>query len=365
MLKLLFAGPMRHGSTTLARYQAFRFLGLDVHTVDYVPFCEEGIRTLRGLERRIKLGPGIWKLNRRLESATSEFKPDLIWLEKAIYIWPRTLDNISASVVHYSPDDYFGKGLYQGLIWRSLKSYAAVLTTKTFNVPELLQHGARKAYYVPNAFDPEQHRPTPLTPRERTQMASDVAFLGRWEPDREEILVRLAERGINLRVWGRDWGKRRLSRVLRSSVVPSGAWGADYAKVIGASKIVLNILSKWYRDDETTRSIEIPACGGFMLAERTPRHLEYFVEGKEAEFYTGFSELVEKVRYYLAAEEQRTHIASAGYARCMSGGYSYRHRMATVLEYLVRERIVNAVLVPRLGLHESATALPSSVVRLK
>ena len=340
-MRLLFAGPLRHGSTTLSRYRAFVSLGLEVQAVDYVPFCENGSRALRAVERRVKFGPGIWKLNRHLEREAGRGKPDFVWVEKAIYVWPSTIGKIAAPVVHYSPDAYFQRGYHQGLVLRSLTRYAAVLTTKTFNVAELLKRGARRSHYVGNAFDPDFHRPLPLSGAEGSGMCTDVCFLGRWEPDREETLAKLAESGVALHVWGRDWGNRRLPRALRPCVVPKGAWGDDYAKVIGASKIVLNILSKWACDDETTRSIEIPACGGFMLAERTARHLEYFVEGQEAEFYAGFPELLEKVRFYLAADTARSQIARAGYERCLRSGYSYHDRMRSVLAYLARERLID------------------------
>ena len=344
---MIFAGPLRPGSTSLSRLNTFRSLGCEVHPVDYTPFCEEGPRLLRAVERRVKFGPGIWKLNRSFEEEVNSFKPQLVWVEKALGLWPSTVENITAPMVHYSPDDYLGKGLFQELILRSLRSYAVVLTTKTFNVSELLQRGARKCHYVGNAFDPEIHRPHVLPAAEKSRLGADVCFLGRWEPDREETLARLAEAGMRLRVWGRDWARRRLPKALRPCVVPNGAYGDDYAKVISASKIVLNILSKWYRDEETTRSIEIPACCGFMLAERTPKHLEYFVEGQEAEFYATFPELLEKVRFYLRAEERRLDIARAGYERCLRSGYSYRDRLTSVLEYLERQGVVPAGTVPK------------------
>lgn len=84
-------------------------------------------------------------------------------------------------------------------------------------------------------------------------------------------------------------------------------------------------------DQQTTRSVEIPACQGFMLAERTQEHLNLFEENKEACYFSLNEELLEKCRYYLQHEDERMCIAKAGRQRCIDSGYSYKKRIEAVL----------------------------------
>jgi spore maturation protein CgeB len=107
--------------------------------------------------------------------------------------------------------------------------------------------------------------------------------------------------------------------------------GDEYAKGMCAFDINLCFLRKINRDLQTTRSIEIPACGAFMAAERTAEHLALFVEGKEAVFFRSNDELIEKCRYYLDHPEERMRIAAAGRQRCLSAGYSNHDRMKAML----------------------------------
>ena len=103
---------------------------------------------------------------------------------------------------------------------------------------------------------------------------------------------------------------------------------------IASSRISLGFVREICPDQHTTRTFEIPAIGGFMLADRTDEHSEFFEEGKEAEFFGSDAEYADKLKYYLAHEEERDRIAKAGHERCLSSGYSYDDRMKLVLSEL-------------------------------
>jgi spore maturation protein CgeB len=113
--------------------------------------------------------------------------------------------------------------------------------------------------------------------------------------------------------------------------VVNSASDLRYTKAICATRINLGFLRRLNRDQQTDRSVEIPACGGFMLAERSDEHRRLFVEGIEAEFFSSPEELVEKTRFYLADETRRAAVAQAGRRRCLESDYTHLNRVRFML----------------------------------
>ena len=97
--------------------------------------------------------------------------------------------------------------------------------------------------------------------------------------------------------------------------------GAAYREAIWRSRINLAFITHSNRDQVAHKSFEITACGGFLLAERTPEHQTCFREDEEAVFFSDFEECRVKIDRYLNDEPARTRIAAAGQRRAQSSGY--------------------------------------------
>ena len=110
-----------------------------------------------------------------------------------------------------------------------------------------------------------------------------------------------------------------------------------YTKGIIATKINLGFLRKANRDLQTDRSVEIPACGGFMLAEQSTEHTRLFSDGKEAVFYNDKHELLHKAKKYLSDPTARKAIAQAGRKRCVDADYSHDNRMAFMIDAAIQQ----------------------------
>ena len=96
--------------------------------------------------------------------------------------------------------------------------------------------------------------------------------------------------------------------------------------------IALHFLRHGNRDEQDSRTFEIPACRVFMLAERSDLHSRLFIENEEAVFFSTKEELLKKVKLYQSAKEERKRIAKNGYEKCFSAGYDHESRIKKVLE---------------------------------
>jgi len=343
MMRIIYVGPLQHGRTCTQRMMIMQRLGHEIFPVDTRPpwVADMERRYLyRGFIRA--WGPlDLVSANRTIFEAGSSGEYDVLWLDKAVSVRAETLRRIRQKspktfIAGYSPDD-MGNPLLQSVEFRrGLKYYDIFFTTKSYGVAELLALGCPHVEFVHNCFDPQTHRPLPVTSDERLRFGGAVGFIGDQEDARMRTMNFLAENGIDVRVWGPNWVRRRKKVHPNLRIEGRPIWSDEYAKAICSFDINLGFLRKVARDLQTSRSVQIPACRSFMLAERTNEHLMLFEEGKEAEFFSTDQECLEKVHYYRAHPEERARIAEGGYRRCLNSGYSQDVQIEGLLNYSKR-----------------------------
>lgn len=331
-----------YGGTCLQRKWALEDLGCSVVGVDTgIPSDRPTVIQLGyRVRRRLFLNYESNRINKAVISAARAVQPDIVWIDKGLSITSETLQRVKgicpeAILVSFSPDDMMNPNNQTEHYLDCIPIYDHHITTKTYNVNELQLLGAHSVIMINNSYCRRSHKPVSLTLEQRLRLGGPVGFIGYWELEREEYMSFLAESNIPIRVWG-PW-KRRCRTFHRNMVVEGKiAWGDDYAPTLCAFDINLCFLRKENRDLQTTRSIEIPACGAFMLAERTDEHLSLFKEGEEAEFFETKEEMRDKISYYLKHGAHRRKIALAGYNRCRKEGYSYTERFRQVMNIIMR-----------------------------
>lgn len=341
-LSILFCGALDDGQTALMRLEALQAIGARVSGINSQAKASLVARAMFRIASVADVAPDLRGANKALLKATREESYDILWIDKGVTIRQKTLQRIKAAhptmmIVGYSPDDMLNPLCNSRSLRASYPLYDLYFTTKTFNVEELLSQGCPRVEFIGNAYCSGIHRPWQLSQGESLRYACDVGFVGAYEKERAMMMQGLCDRGIPVRTIGMGWDRR--ARRLRGAPPPGDAiWGIEYSKAVCATKINLGFLRKVNRDQQTTRSIEIPACGAFLLAERTDEHLELFEEGKEAEFFGSEDELYSKCLFYLGNDAARQRIAAAGRQRCIRSGYSYESRLASCIEHVQRVR---------------------------
>jgi hypothetical protein len=346
-MRIIFVGDLSPYSRSTQRCRTLRELGHEVFEVPSYPptTVPERVKPPRLILRILnKLGwvPDLAAANTRLLARLAETPCDLVWIEKGVSIRPQALQMArqlvpGVRVVSYSEDDMTRRHNYSRRYVACLPHYDCVFTTKSYNTApeELPALGARRVVFVDKSFDPHTRRPLPVTPAQQAALGGDVGFIGTFERARAEAMLALAQRGVPVRVFGNGWrrwvGRHPLLRVENRPLL-----GDDFARAIGATRINLCFLRKLNRDLQTDRSVEIPACGGFMLAERTAEHQRLFSEDLEAAYFDVDrpEELFAKVEYYLAHEDIRATVAERGRARCFASDYTHANRLKYMLAQL-------------------------------
>lgn len=342
-MKVIYVGPLDYGGTCLQRMNAMKYLGHDIIPVDTESRIPQGsakqylFRSIRKL-----LGPiDFADANHTICKILEENFADILWLDKALTIKRKTLEYVremskKTVIVGYSPDDMAQKHSQSFNLLMSLPLYHIYFTTKSYGVKDLEGLGVKKAVFIGNAFDPQTHRPMEVSIKEKEKYGGQVGFIGDYEDERAQYIYYLAQHGIPVRIWGPSWGEKCKLKHTNMKIEGKSILGEEYAKAICSFDINLGFLRKINRDLQTTRSIEIPACGAFMLMERTDEHLALFEEEKEVEYFSSKEELLEKATYYLEHEDKRKKIAFAGRERCLEGGYSNQDRINSML-HIIKE----------------------------
>lgn len=338
--KILCVGSHRQPSNAYRRTLTFEDMGHQVFRVDTSKFGH----FQRQILRRIALGPGKLIVHHMLKRfvirAIEGFQPEMIWLEKSLLFNLKDLAEIRAvgprgmQLVHYNPDEPFG--YFGGRMWKvfiqSISGYDVHLVPKECNICEYRNHGASRVYAFDRSYDPKLHRAIELSESDTVKFGCEVGFVGTWATQREASIAALIQAGIPVAVWGDGWHRGEHWSVIRKHWRGPSQSGDNYTKAICGMKIALHFLRHENRDEQDSRTFEIPACGTFMLAERSAAHERLFKDDVEAVLFDSIKELEEKLRYYLAHDEERQEIERRGLQRCQESGYDHNSRLTQFVE---------------------------------
>jgi spore maturation protein CgeB len=285
---------------------------------------------------------------RRLPAAVAAARPELVWVDQGEWIGPGLIRamrrHLGVPLVNYVVDDPFGgrDGRRFTPYLRAVSEYDLLTVVRQENAAEAYARGARNVLRVWRSADEVAHAPRVLTPEQRARFASEVVFVGTWMPERGPFMAELIHRGVPLSIWGNRWQKApewpQLAPHWRGAGLDTDA---AYAAAILAAKINLGLLSKGNRDLHTQRSLEIPALGGLLCAERTSEHRELYEEGREAVFWRDAAECAYLYLELLADENYRAEINKRGHERALHNNHFNEQVMSAIIKEAMNVKVLD------------------------
>ena len=332
------------GSDARSLAQAFRRRGhiiLDIDAEDYLPWRWNGLGPK--ILRRVFGYLWINDYNQAVIKQAENSSFDFILIYKGMYLQTETMKRLRSkrkAIYNFYPDVSFsdhGKHLPS-----TLSFYNCVFTTKTYHGErEKSDFGIKSFAYVRHGFDPEIHRPIPLTKEMREHYGCDVSFVGCWSPEKEEKILHILRHlpSISMKVYGIGWNyaSAELKSRLGANLKP-GVFGDELAVVYRASKINLGLLSNGasdssLKDQTTARTFQIPATNSLMLHEDTPEVRKYFRPDEEIVVFSSQENLIERIKSILPNEQKAKKISEAGYQRCLSEPYDHSETVDRIISY--------------------------------
>jgi len=330
------SGTSKHRSDALAR------LGHDVTVVS----PEDGTRLGRIWDKFHSITGNVLaegRARRYVLEQIGDQNIDVTWVDGGRLIGPKLVAQLQqrfGPVLNFNHDDPYGTR--DGNAWllyrKAVPVYDLVAVVRQENVGEAQALKAKKVRLVVRSADEVAHAPRVLTEEDHQRWDSEVAFIGTWMPGRGAFMAELVERGVPLSIRGNRWERAPEWPIIQQAWKGPGITNdEDYARAIQCAKVCLGLLSKGNRDLHTTRSLEIPALGGLLCAERTVEHQHLYREGEEAVFWSSAEECAQVCRDLLADDTKRQTIALRGRQRCLKNQHYSQPLVAELIAAVLQK----------------------------
>lgn len=103
-------------------------------------------------------------------------------------------------------------------------------------------------------------------------------------------------------------------------------------QIIKCSKINLNMTNRPIKTGLPLRIFDLMGAGGFVISNYQAEIPEHFVPGEDIVLYDSIPDLLDKIAYYLAHDDERIQIATNGHEK-IKQAHTYDMRLVTMFEW--------------------------------
>jgi spore maturation protein CgeB len=333
---LLYIGSLDKKSNSFRRFQAYTEIIKNVEGIDVENYIYSSVT--KKFDHHFNFGLGTIRLNLALRKLDFS-KFNAVIVDNRPFLFKSTLrfikkKNKQIKIANVLTDDPNGK--YKSG-WRLLKKTASLydmhFVQRVQNIGELYGWGAKKVETCFRSFDPKFHRKKDTITKDHSYQ---VGFIGSYEEQREESIKFLIENGIGVNVTGNGWDKGKYFDTIKDYYAGPSVYGEAYVDKINAMPIALHFLRVGNRDEQDSRTFEIPACGTPMIAQYSAVHASLFSDHEEVLFFNNNQELLEKVNLLIANPTLADKLANAALKRCVISGYDHINTIKKVIEHLAK-----------------------------
>jgi hypothetical protein len=286
---------------------------------------------------RVGLSTILNEINQALKLKIEEVNPHAIFIFKGMEIFPSTLKWIRSKnikLVSYNPDNPFifsGKGSGNSNITDSIGLYDLHFTYDLDVKKKIEEHYKLPVEILPFGFD----IPTGFYETVSLQHEVDkVCFVGSPDVHRANFINQLADRNVQIDVYGNNWkGFCKSKRIQTHDAV----YGDVFWQTLQRYRIQLNLMRPHNLGSHNMRTFEIPGIGGIQLAPQTNDHETFFEPNSEIFLFKGVDDCANQVNRLLASSfGSSIEIRRAARKRSLDSGYSYQARAQHVFETIRR-----------------------------
>lgn len=301
--------------------KAFESIGHDVNLFDWTKylFRAKKANIVNRIFDRFLFAKVADKINNNFQEYIKHNRYDLLLVLQGKHLYSETLQFAKencTNIANWNIDDFYNPNV-RTIDLDSFKYYDWIFSPRKHLFDEYTKRGAQRIECINWFYYPERQYPINVEAREADKLGSDIAFIGTWSKYRENILFKLE--GLKLKVWGSSWHKAKKEFKNKFKLMYQEAWFEEMSKVINSTKMIVDVLTIENRDTTNLKNFQVPACGGFLLTQRTNEILELFEEGKEVVCYSSTEELKSKCKHYLLHDADREKIASNAYKKVING----------------------------------------------
>lgn len=342
--RIIFAGEFWFGSTGDGLAHGLRQAGHMVSQVDMRYHFSMNADLVSKIAFRALRKQCVNSYKKHILALAEQGDARILVTVKGSYLDPEFLSELrrrGVFLVNFYPDVAFNHPDFHS-DW--LDSYDLIATTKAFHIDYLTAKlGADKMAFVPHGYSTLVHRPHAF-PADESAFEYDIGYIGNASAHKAQTLAPIAAAFPDKRflLAGGGWEPYAKGTALQSCIRVGQLAGDHYAHAIEHSRINLAVHygpagKQGWEDSVSTRSFQIPACGGFMLHVDNPEIRGLFKAEEEVALFSSPAEAIAKIHQYLAHPDQRVAIARKGYARCVPA-YSLDTRAQTLID-LIEKRI--------------------------